>query len=281
MSAYGDFISLSDVCDKESAALISREVSDGIIAPGYDSAALDILRKKRKGSYTILEVDPAYIPAERESKTVFGLVFEQGRNNIRINDETLSDVVTIKKDIPRDNARDLIISLITLKYTQSNSVCYVKNGQAIGIGAGQQSRIHCSRLAGDKADNWYLRQHPMTLGLPFLSGVGRPERDNIIDSYVSGEGWEVFGEDMWDRYFSVKPEGLTGDIRRDWLTGLTNVALGSDGFFPFEDNIQRAHRSGVGFIAQPGGSIRDKQVIDCCDSFGIAMAFTGVRLFHH
>jgi len=281
MSSYGDFISLSDVCDKETAGLIAREVSDGIIAPGFDADALAILKKKRKGGYTILEVDPAFVPAPRESKTVFGVTFEQERNNIRIDEEMLADVVTEKKDIPRDKARDLIISLITLKYTQSNSVCYVKDGQAIGIGAGQQSRVHCTRLAGDKADNWYLRQHPLTLGLPFLEGVGRLERDNITDAYVTGEGWEAFGGDMWDRYFTERPEALTADIRREWLAGLTDVSLGSDAFFPFEDNVQRAARSGVRYIAQPGGSIRDKQVIELCDSFGIAMAFTGARLFHH
>jgi len=281
MSSYGDFISLSDPCDTETARLIQREVSDGVIAPGFEPGALEILKKKRKGSYPVLEIDPEYAPGRDETKTVFGVTFEQQRNNILINNDVLSNVLTAKKEIPPDKARDLIIALITLKYTQSNSVCFVLDGQTIGVGAGQQSRIHCVRLAGDKADNWYLRRHPQTLELPFLAGVGRLERDNITDAYVTGEAWEVFGGDNWDKYFTARPDGLAERDKRDWLSGMTGVSLGSDAFFPFEDNIQRAAKSGVIYIAQPGGSIRDKQVIETCDSYGMVMAFTGIRLFHH
>jgi AICAR transformylase/IMP cyclohydrolase PurH len=281
MSSFGDFISLSDVCDKETAALIAREVSDGIIAPGYDDEALAILKGKRKGGYTVVEVDPTYKPEDIERKTVFGVEFEQGRNDIVLGKELLTNIPTANKTIPAESQRDLLIALITLKYTQSNSVCFVKEGQAIGIGAGQQSRIHCTRLAGDKADRWYLRQHPQVLALPFKPGLSRPDRDNVTDVYVSGDTRELFNGDGWKQYLTEKPEAFPADVREDWLTGLTEVALGSDAFFPFEDNIRRAYASGVRYIAQPGGSIRDKQVVEACDAFGMAMVFTGVRLFHH
>ncbi len=281
MSSFGDFIALSDVCDKETAALIAREVSDGVIAPGYDEEALAILKGKRKGSYTVIRIDPEYVPKDLERKTVYGIEFEQGRNDLLIDAGVLGNIPTMKKDIPESKIKDLLIALITLKYTQSNSVCYVKDGQAIGIGAGQQSRIHCTRLAGDKADRWYLRQHPQALALPFLPGLGRPERDNATDVYLSGESQEVLAPGRWQQYFSRQPEELTAADKAAWLAGLTGVALGSDAFFPFEDNIQRAVRSGVGYIAQPGGSIRDQQVIAACDNSGIVMAFTGIRLFHH
>jgi phosphoribosylaminoimidazolecarboxamide formyltransferase/IMP cyclohydrolase/phosphoribosylaminoimidazolecarboxamide formyltransferase len=281
MSSFGDFIALSDICDKETAALIAKEVSDGIIAPGYQDEALMILKGKRKGSYTILEIDPVYQPPDVERKTVFGVEFEQGRNDLVIERGLLSNVVTASNTIPEEKILDLLISLITLKYTQSNSVCFVKDGQAIGIGAGQQSRIHCTRLAGEKADRWFLRQHPQVLALPFKSGLGRPDRDNITDVYVSGVADEVTGDGQWQQYFTVRPEPLSANERGAWLADLSEVSLGSDAFFPFEDNIRRAVSSGVGYIAQPGGSIRDAQIIEACDRFGIAMAFTGIRLFHH
>ncbi len=281
MSSFGDFIALSDVCDEETAALIAREVSDGVIAPGYDEKALTILKSKRKGSYTIIRIDPAYVPKDLERKTVYGIEFEQGRNDLLIDPSVLTNIPTVKKDIPESKIKDLLIALITLKYTQSNSVCYVKDGQAIGIGAGQQSRIHCTRLAGDKADRWYLRQHPQVLALPFRPDLGRPERDNATDVYLSGDAQEVLAPGRWEQYFSRQPEALTAAAKAAWLAGLTGVALGSDAFFPFEDNIQRAAGSGVSYIAQPGGSIRDQQVIAACDSCGMVMAFTGIRLFHH
>ena len=281
MSSFGDFIALSDICDKETAALIAREVSDGIIAPGYQEEAFAMLKKKRKGAYTILEVDPAYIPEETERKTVFGVEFEQGRNTLRIERSLLANVATKEKDMPEENERDMLIALIILKYTQSNSVCYVKDGQAIGIGAGQQSRIHCTRLAGDKADHWFLRQHPKVLALPFLPTLGRPDRDNVTDVYVSSFSAALFADGLWAQYFTRKPEVFTTEEKRGWLAGLSQVSLGSDAFFPFEDNIQRAAESGVRYIAQPGGSVRDPQVIACCDSYGMVMAMTGARLFHH
>ena len=281
MSSFGDFIALSDICDRETAALIAREVSDGIIAPGYQEDALAILKGKRKGGYTILEVDPAYIPGSVERKSVFGVEFEQGRNALTIGPDFLANTPTAKKEIPAQSKRDLLIALITLKYTQSNSVCYVKDGQAIGVGAGQQSRIHCTRLAGDKADRWFLRQHPLVLALPFRTELGRPDRDNLIDAYVSGYTKDMFAGENWKQYFVERPEAFSAEDREAWLTGLTDVALGSDAFFPFEDNIQRAVASGVRFVAQPGGSIRDDQIIAACDSYGLVMAFTGIRLFHH
>ena len=281
MSSYGDFIALSDICDKETAALIAREVSDGIIAPGYQEEAKRILLGKRKGAYTILSVDPTYVPAETETKTVFGITFEQRRNDARIERGLLQHIVTEKKDIPEKSIQDLLIAMITLKYTQSNSVCFVKDGQAIGIGAGQQSRIHCTRLAGDKADCWFLRQHPLTLALPFYRDLSRTDRDNITEAYVSGEGWDLYAGEQWKQYFTGRPEALTAEDKKAWLAGLTDVALGSDAFFPFEDNIHRAAASGVRYIAQPGGSVRDAQVIACCDGYGMVMATTGLRLFHH
>ena len=281
MSSFGDFIALSDVCDKETAALIAREVSDGIIAPGYNEEALAILKGKRKGGYTVIEIDSSYKPADLERKTIFGVEFEQGRNDISLGEDLLNDIPTARKAIPEKSKRDLLIALITLKYTQSNSVCYVRDGQAIGIGAGQQSRIHCTRLAGDKADRWFLRQHPQVLALPFKPELGRPDRDNATDVYVSGDVKELFEGDRWKQYFTEKPAEFPADVREAWLAGLTDVALGSDAFFPFEDNIRRAYASGVRYIAQPGGSIRDREVINACDSLGIAMAFTHTRLFHH
>jgi phosphoribosylaminoimidazolecarboxamide formyltransferase/IMP cyclohydrolase/phosphoribosylaminoimidazolecarboxamide formyltransferase len=281
MSSFGDFIALSDPCDQETAALIAREVSDGIIAPGYDPEALAILKGKRKGGYTVIRIDPAYKPLPLEKKTVYGVEFEQGRNDLAIDARVLTNIPTAKKAIPESGVRDLLLALITLKYTQSNSVCCVKDGQAIGIGAGQQSRIHCTRLAGDKADRWYLRQHPQALALPFRPGLSRPERDNVTDVYLSGDAQEVLAPGLWQQYFSRQPEELTAADKAAWLAGLTGVALGSDAFFPFEDNIRRAARSGVSYVAQPGGSIRDRQVIAACDNCGIVMAFTGLRLFHH
>ena len=282
MSSFGDFISLSDVCDKETAALIAREVSDGIIAPGYGDEALAILKGKRKGGYTIIEIDPTYQPEALERKTVFGVEFEQGRNDISITAEQFANIPTSKKHIPEENKRDLLIALITLKYTQSNSVCYVKDGQAIGIGAGQQSRIHCTRLAGEKADRWFLRQHPQVLALPFRPELGRPDRDNVTDVYVSGDMKEICAEGRWGRYFTRAPEEFPADAREAWLSGLVDVSLGSDAFFPFEDNIRRAAASGVRYIAQPGGSIRDGQVVEACDDYGMVMVLvTGLRLFHH
>ena len=281
MSSYGDFIALSDVCDVPTAKMIQREVSDGIIAPGYTDEALEILKSKRKGTYNIIKIDENYVPAEIERKQVFGVTFEQGRNELKIDKELLSNVVTENKDIPADKMEDLIISLITLKYTQSNSVCYVKNGQAIGIGAGQQSRVHCTRLAGSKADNWWLRQNPKVMALPFKDDIRRPDRDNAIDVYI-GEEWEdVLAEGEWQRIFKTKPEPLTREEKKEWLAKNTDVCLGSDAFFPFGDNIERAKKSGVAYIAEPGGSIRDDNVIETCNKYGMAMAFTGIRLFHH
>ncbi len=281
MSSYGDFIALSDVCDESTAALIAREVSDGIIAPGYTDKALEILKGKRKGTYNIVKIDENYVPAPVEHKDVFGITFEQGRNELEINGQLLSNIVTNNKDIPEDAKRDLIISLITLKYTQSNSVCYAKDGQAIGIGAGQQSRVHCTRLAGNKADNWFLRQHPKVLGLKFVDNIRRPDRDNTIDVYISDEYMDVLADGVWQNFFKEKPEILTSEEKRQWLDKMTGVSLGSDAFFPFGDNIERAKKSGVEFIAQPGGSIRDDNVIDTCNKYNMAMAFTGIRLFHH
>ncbi len=281
MSSFGDFIALSDVCDVPTAQLIRHEVSDGIIAPGYTDEALAILKEKRKGNYNIIKIDPGYVPEEIERKQVFGITFEQGRQALEINNDMISNVVTANKTLTEAQKRDLLISLITLKYTQSNSVCYVKDGQAIGVGAGQQSRIHCTRLAGGKADNWHLRQHEKVLNLPFKADLGRPDRDNAIDVYISEDWEDVLGEGNWQRLFTERPEPLTREEKRAYLDTVTDVALGSDAFFPFGDNIERAHRSGVTCIAQPGGSIRDDLVIEKCNEFGIAMAFTGIRLFHH
>ncbi|MBR5344685.1 MAG: phosphoribosylaminoimidazolecarboxamide formyltransferase [Clostridia bacterium] len=281
MSSFGDWISLSDVCDKSTALLIKPEVSDGIIAPGYTDEALEILKSKRKGGYNIVQIDPDYVPDPIEHKQVFGVTFEQGRNECRIDEAMLSEIVTANKDLPEAAKRDLMISLITLKYTQSNSVCYVKDGQAIGVGAGQQSRIHCTRLAGSKADNWLLRQHPQVLALPFLPTIGRPDRDNTIDVYISDEADEVLTEGRWQRYFTEQPAPLTKEQKKAWLAQQTGVSLGSDAFFPFGDNIERAHRSGVQYVAQPGGSIRDDQVIETCDAYNMVMCFTHQRLFHH
>lgn len=281
MSSFGDFIALSDVCDADTAKLIKREVSDGVIAPGYTEEALEILSLKKKGNYNVIQIDPDYVPAELERKQVFGVTFEQGRNELDINGDLLSNIVTENKEIPKEALIDMKIALITLKYTQSNSVCYVKGGQAIGIGAGQQSRVHCTRLAGQKADNWYLRQAPQVLGLEFLDTLGRAERDNAIDVYIGDEYEDVLREGEWQKRFKVKPEVFTKEAKRAWLDGNTDVTLGSDAFFPFPDNIERAHKSGVKYIAQPGGSVRDDLVIECCNQYGIAMAFTGIRLFHH
>lgn len=281
MSSFGDFISLSDVCDVDTANMIKREVSDGVIAPGYEPEALEILKTKKKGNYNIIKIDPAYKPDPIERKQVFGITFEQGRNEMPIDEEFLGKLVTENKDVPEDARRDLIIALITLKYTQSNSVCYVKGGQAIGIGAGQQSRIHCTRLAGQKADNWLLRQCPKVLNLPFKEDVGRPNRDNAIDVYMSDDYADVLEDGQWQQFFTEQPEPLTREEKREWLDKMDGVALGSDAFFPFSDNVQRAHRSGVKYIAQPGGSIRDDLVIEACNEYGIAMYFSGMRLFHH
>ena len=281
MSSYGDFIALSDVCDVPTAKMIQREVSDGIIAPGYEPEALEILKSKRKGTYNIVQIDASYRPAELERKQVFGITFEQGHNFLKIDKDMLQNVVTEKQEIPEDYQRDLVISLITLKYTQSNSVCYVKDGQAIGIGAGQQSRIHCTRLAGNKADIWWLRQHPKVMGLQFVDGIRRPDRDNAIDVYISDEYMDVLADGVWENTFKVKPEVFTKEEQKAWLAQNTDVCLGSDAFFPFGDNIERAHKSGVAYIAEPGGSIRDDHVIATCNKYGIALAFTGIRLFHH
>ncbi len=281
MSSYGDFIALSDECDEETATLIAREVSDGIIAPGYSEEALEILKSKRKGGYTVIQIDENYTPAEIERRNIYGITFEQGRNNLQINEEMLSNLVTDAKEMPENAKRDLVLALITLKYTQSNSVCYAKDGQTIGVGAGQQSRIHCTRLAGNKADIWFLRQNPKVLNLPFKSDIRRPDRDNTIDVYISDDYMDVLADGVWEQFFTEKPEPLTREEKRAWLDTLTDVALGSDAFFPFGDNIERANRSGVRFIAQPGGSIRDDNVIETCNKYGIAMAFTGIRLFHH
>lgn len=281
MSSYGDFVALSDVCDESTAKLLAREVSDGVIAPGYTDAALEILKAKRKGSYNILQMDESYRPDPIEHKDVYGITFEQGRNEICISPDLLTNFPTEKKSFPKEAERDLLIALITLKYTQSNSVCYAKDGQAIGIGAGQQSRIHCTRLAGNKADIWFLRQHPKVLALPFREDIRRPDRDNTIDVYLSDDAQDVLAEGIWQAFFTAQPEPLTREEKRAWLDQQTGVSLGSDAFFPFGDNIERAHRSGVSYIAQAGGSIRDDHVIATCDKYGIAMAFTGVRLFHH
>ncbi|WP_178623195.1 phosphoribosylaminoimidazolecarboxamide formyltransferase [Frisingicoccus sp.] len=281
MSSFGDFISLSDVCDVSTAKIIKREVSDGVIAPGYEPEALEILKAKKKGNYNVIQIDPDYVPAPIEHKEVFGITFEQGRNELKVDDELLADVVTENKDIPELAKIDLIISLITLKYTQSNSVCYAKGGQAIGIGAGQQSRIHCTRLAGTKADNWYLRQCPKVLNLQFVDKIGRADRDNAIDLYIGEDYMDVLADGAWEKIFKVKPEVFTREEKRAWLDGMQDVALGSDAFFPFGDNIERAYKSGVKYVAQPGGSIRDDNVIETCNKYGMAMAFTGIRLFHH
>ena len=281
MSSFGDFISLSDVCDVATAKLIKREVSDGIIAPGYEPEALEILKAKKKGNYNVIQIDPDYVPAPVEHKEVFGITFEQGRNELAINKELLKNVVTENKEIPEAAQIDLIISLITLKYTQSNSVCYAKGGQAIGIGAGQQSRIHCTRLAGQKADNWFLRQSPQVLGLQFVDKIGRADRDNAIDLYIGEDYMDVLADGAWENIFKVKPLVFTKEEKRAWLDQMQDVALGSDAFFPFGDNIERAHKSGVKYVAQPGGSIRDDNVIETCNKYGMAMAFTEIRLFHH
>lgn len=281
MSSYGDFVALSDTCDKATALMLQREVSDGIIAPDYTPEALEILKSKRKGTYNVIKIDPNYIPEEIEKKQVFGITFEQGRNNFVINNELLDNIVTNNKNIPDDKKRDLLISLITLKYTQSNSVCYVKDGQAIGIGAGQQSRIHCTRLAGNKADIWWLRQAPQVLNLKFVDGIRRPDRDNAIDVYISDEYMDVLADGAWQNIFKEKPPVFTKEEQKAWLAQNTDVCLGSDAFFPFGDNIERAKKSGVSYIAEPGGSIRDDNVIETCNKYNIAMAFTGMRLFHH
>mgnify|MGYP004465238949 FL=1 len=281
MSSYGDFIALSDVCDVPTAKMIQREVSDGIIAPGYEPEALEILKSKRKGTYNIIQIDPSYEPAALERKQVFGVTFEQGRNNLKIDESMLENIVTENKNLPEDKKHDLLIALITLKYTQSNSVCYVKDGQAIGIGAGQQSRIHCTRLAGNKADIWWLRQHPKVMGLQFVDGIRRPDRDNAIDVYISDEYMDVLADGAWENIFKVKPEVFTKEEQKAWLAQNTDVCLGSDAFFPFGDNIERAHKSGVTYIVEPGGSIRDDHVIMTCNKYHMVMAFCGIRFFHH
>lgn len=281
MSSFGDFISLSDVCDADTASIIKREVSDGVIAPGYTEEALAILTQKKNGNYTVIEIDPEYRPAPIEHKDVFGITFEQGRNELKIDNDLLSNVVTANKELTEQGKMDLVISLITLKYTQSNSVCYAKGGQAIGVGAGQQSRVHCTRLAGNKADNWFLRQCPKVLELQFVDGIRRADRDNAIDVYIGDEYMDVLADGAWEKIFKVKPEVFTKEEKRAWLDKMSDVALGSDAFFPFGDNIERAYKSGVKYIAEPGGSVRDDQVIATCDKYGMAMAFTGIRLFHH
>ncbi|MBR6221999.1 MAG: phosphoribosylaminoimidazolecarboxamide formyltransferase [Lachnospiraceae bacterium] len=281
MSSFGDFIALSDTCDADTARLIKREVSDGVIAPGYTDEALELLKQKKKGNYNIIQIDESYVPAKLEKKQVYGITFEQGRNELNIDADLLSNIVTKNKDIPEEAIIDIKIALITLKYTQSNSVCYVKGGQAIGIGAGQQSRIHCTRLAGQKADNWYLRQSPQVLGLQFVDGLGRADRDNAIDVYIGDEYEDVLREGEWQKRFKVKPEVFTREAKRAWLDGNKDVILGSDAFFPFSDNIERARKSGVKYIAEPGGSVRDDLVIEAADNYGMAMIFTGIRLFHH
>ena len=281
MSSFGDFIALSDVCDGDTARLIKREVSDGVIAPGYTEEALAILKEKKKGAYNVIQIDEAYMPAPQEKKQVYGITFEQGRNELDVNGDLLSNLVTRNKEIPDKALIDMKIALITLKYTQSNSVCYVKDGQAIGIGAGQQSRIHCTRLAGSKADNWFLRQSPQVMGLKFVDGLGRADRDNAIDVYMGDEYMDVLADGVWEKTFKVKPPVFTREEKREWLNKLQDVTLGSDAFFPFSDNIERAKKSGVKYIAQPGGSVRDDAVIECCDKYDMVMAFTGIRLFHH
>ena len=281
MCSFGDWVAMSDVCDVTTAKMLKREVSDGVIAPGYEPEALEILKTKRKGNYNIVQIDPDYVPEVQETKQVFGITFEQGRNNFEINRELLSDIVTKNKDLPESAVRDLIIALITLKYTQSNSVCYAVDGQAIGVGAGQQSRIHCTRLAGTKADTWFLRQCDKVLDLPFKEGLGRVGRDNVIDGYINQNEEDVCADGIWENYFTERPEPLTAEEKKAYLATVSDVALGSDAFFPFLDNIERAYRSGVRYVAQPGGSVRDDAVIECCDKYGMVMAFTGMRLFHH
>ena len=281
MCSFGDWVALSDVCDVATANLIKREVSDGVIAPGYEPEALEILKTKRKGNYNIVEIDPDFVPDVTERKQVFGITFEQGRNNFHIGEELLQNIVTANKELPEAAKRDLIVALITLKYTQSNSVCYAVDGQAIGVGAGQQSRIHCTRLAGSKADTWFLRQHDKVLALPFREGLGRPDRDNVIDGYINRNEEDVCAEGNWQKYFTKQPEPLTDKEIADYLATIDGVSLGSDAFFPFSDNIERAKKSGVKYIAEPGGSIRDDAVIDCADKYGMVIAFTGMRLFHH
>ena len=281
MSSFGDFVSLSDVCDADTARLIKREVSDGVIAPGYTQEALEILKAKKNGNYNVIQIDPDYVPALVEKKQVYGITFEQGRNELKIDRELLSNIVTEKKELPDSAKIDMMVALITLKYTQSNSVCYVKDGQAIGVGAGQQSRVHCTRLAGQKADNWYLRQAPQVLNLEFVDGIRRADRDNAIDVYIGEEYMDVLSEGAWQKIFKVKPPVFTREEKRAWLDQMSGVTLGSDAFFPFGDNIERAHKSGVEYIAQPGGSVRDDNVIEVCNKYGIVMAFTGIRLFHH
>ena len=281
MSSFGDFISLSDVCDVSTARLIKREVSDGVIAPGYEPEALEILKQKKKGNYNVIQIDPDYVPAALEHKEVYGVTFEQGRNELHIGDDFFDNIVTENKEMTKEAKIDLAIAMITLKYTQSNSVCYVKDGQAIGIGAGQQSRIHCTRLAGQKADNWWLRQSPKVMNLQFLDKIGRADRDNAIDLYIGDEYMDVLAEEKWKQTFKVKPEVFTKEEKREWLDKMTDVALGSDAFFPFGDNIERAYKSGVKYVAQPGGSVRDDNVIEACNSHDMIMAFTGIRLFHH
>ena len=282
MSSYGDWAALSDVCDKETALLLKREVSDGIIAPGYTDEALEILKTKKRGNYSIVKIDPNYTPAPQEYKDVFGVTFQQGRNELKIDEEFLTkNIITENKELPEEAKRDLLIALITLKYTQSNSVCYAKDGQAIGVGAGQQSRIHCTRLAGNKADIWYLRQHPKCLNLPFKEDIRRPDRDNTIDVYISDDYEDVLADGTWEQFFTEKPEPLSREEKKEWLSTFSGVSLGSDAFFPFGDNIERAKRSGVQYVAQPGGSIRDDNVIDTCNKYNMTMCFTGIRLFHH
>ncbi len=281
MSSFGDFIALSDVCDVDTARLIKREVSDGVIAPGYEPEALALLKAKKKGAYNVIQIDASYVPAPIEVKQVYGISFEQGRNELKIDDAFFDNIVTKSKELPKQAKIDLAISMITLKYTQSNSVCYVKDGQAIGIGAGQQSRIHCTRLAGSKADNWFLRQSPTVLDLQFVDGIGRADRDNSIDLYIGDDYMDVLADGAWQKIFKVKPEVFTAEKKRAWLDRMSGVALGSDAFFPFGDNIERAHKSGVQYVAQPGGSVRDDNVIEVCDKYGMTMCFTGIRLFHH
>ena len=281
MCSFGDWVALSDTCDVSTAKLIKREVSDGVIAPDYEPGALEILKSKRGGKYNVVRIDADYVPEPVETKQVYGVTFEQGRNNFKIDRELLENIVTKEKNLPPEAVRDLIVSLITLKYTQSNSVCYAVDGQAIGVGAGQQSRIHCTRLAGSKADTWFLRQHEKVLSLPFRTDLGRPDRDNVVDGYIIGNEEDVTTDGVWQRFFTERPEPLTAEEKREYLDGVTGVSLGSDAFFPFSDNIERAKKSGVSYIAEPGGSIRDDAVIQCCDKYGIAMAFTGIRLFHH
>ena len=281
MSSYGDWAALSDVCDADTARLIKKEVSDGVIAPGYTEEALEILKQKKKGNYNVVQIDPDYVPNPVEHKQVFGITFEQGRNNVKIDDSLFTNIVTKNHDLPENAVRDLKIALITLKYTQSNSVCYVKDGQAIGVGAGQQSRVHCVRLAGNKADNWWMRQNPKVLALPFKPGIRRADRDNTIDVYISDEWEDVLRDGTWENFFTEKPEPLTVEEKKAWLAKNTGVSLGSDAFFPFGDNIERAHKSGVAYIAEPGGSIRDDNVIETCDKYNMTMVFNGVRLFHH